>query len=94
MNIPVLVDVIKNDSGLDDGLSYIKIMSKPRHGFAYVFDSRNIRYIPSSWFVGRDSLTYMVADEDGDYGIAKVYIEVGERPDHKPKAMPDGRERY
>ncbi|HOK86480.1 MAG TPA: Ig-like domain-containing protein, partial [Tenuifilum sp.] len=91
MNIPVLVDVIKNDSGLDDGLSYIKIMSKPRHGFAYVFDSRNIRYIPSSWFVGKDSLSYMVVDEDGDYGIAKIYIEVGERLDHKPKANPDGR---
>ena len=91
MNIPVLVDVIKNDTGLDDGLSYIKVMSKPRHGFAYVFDSRNIRYIPSSWFEGKDSLSYMVVDEDGDYGIAKVYIEVGQRPDHKPKANPDGR---
>ncbi|MEW5845404.1 MAG: Ig-like domain-containing protein [Bacteroidota bacterium] len=91
MNIPVLVDVIKNDTGLDDGVSYIKIMSKPRHGFAYVFDSRNVRYIPSSWFVGKDSLSYMVVDEDGDYGIAKIYIEVGERPDHKPNAMPDGR---
>jgi gliding motility-associated-like protein len=91
MNIPVLVDVIRNDTGLDDGLSYIKVMSKPRHGFAYVFDSRNIRYIPSSWFVGKDSLSYMVVDEDGDYGMAKIYIEVGERLDNKPKANPDGR---
>ncbi len=91
MNVPVLVDVLKNDTGLNDGVSYIKVMSKPRHGFAYVFDSRNIRYIPSSWFVGKDSLSYMVVDEDGDYGIAKIYIDVAERPDHKPKAMPDGR---
>jgi hypothetical protein len=91
MNIPVLVDVIKNDSGLDDGLSYIKVMEGASRGFAYVFDSRNIRYIPSSWFVGTDSLTYMVVDEDGDYAMAKVYVVVTERPDHKPNAVPDGR---
>ncbi len=91
MNIPVLVDVIKNDSGLDDGISYIKVMEGASRGFAYVFDSRNIRYIPSSWFVGTDSLTYMVVDDDGDYAMAKVYVVVTERPDHKPNAQPDGR---
>ncbi|HRX30584.1 MAG TPA: Ig-like domain-containing protein, partial [Tenuifilaceae bacterium] len=91
MNLPVLIDVINNDTNLDDGLSYFKIFNKPLHGFAYVFDNSNIRYIPSSWFVGTDSLEYIVYDTDGDYGIAKVYITVKERPDHKPVAMPDGR---
>ncbi len=91
MNAPILVDVIANDNDLNDGVDYINIMEKPHHGFAYAYDSRNIRYIPSSWFVGNDSLTYMVVDEDGDYGIAKVYITIGEREDHKPKANPDGR---
>ncbi|BDX37387.1 hypothetical protein CYCD_07420 [Tenuifilaceae bacterium CYCD] len=91
MNIPILADVISNDTGLEDGLDYIKLMDRPQHGFAYVFDDRNIKYFPSSWFIGTDSLSYMVVDADGDYGIAKVIITVKEREDHKPKANPDGR---
>nr|HPH00857.1 Ig-like domain-containing protein [Tenuifilaceae bacterium] len=91
MNVPLLVDVVNNDTGLDDGLDYIKVMGKPLHGFAYAFDNHNIKYFPSSWFVGTDSLTYLVADEDGDYDIGKLYITVNERPDHKPLANPDGR---
>lgn len=91
MNLPKLIDVVANDTGLEDGLDYIKLMSKPAHGFAYVFDDRNIKYFPASWFIGTDSLTYMVVDADGDYGIAKVIITVKDRIDHKPKANPDGR---
>lgn len=91
MNLPLLIDVVNNDTGLDDGLDYIKLMDKPIHGFAYVYDDRNIKYFPASWFVGTDSLTYMVVDSDGDYGIAKVIITVKDRLDHKPKATPDAR---
>lgn len=91
MNTSILIDVVANDTGLDDGLDYIKLMSKPLHGYAYVFDDRNIKYFPSSWFVGVDSLTYMVVDSDGDYGIAKVIIKIESRIDHKPKANPDFR---
>ena len=91
MNFPMLVDVVSNDTGLEDGLDYIKLMDKPLHGFAYVYDDRNIKYFPASWFVGTDSLTYMVVDSDGDYGVAKVIITVKDRLDHKPKANPDGR---
>ncbi|MGE0078543.1 MAG: Ig-like domain-containing protein [Bacteroidales bacterium] len=91
MNLPVLIDVVENDTGLEDGLDYIRLMNKPLHGFAYVFDNRNIKYFPSSWFIGTDSLTYMVVDSDGDYGIATVIITVKDRIDHKPKANPDSR---
>jgi len=91
MNAPILIDVVANDTGLEDGLDYIKLMNRPLHGFAYVFDNRNIKYFPASWFVGTDSLTYMVVDADGDYGIAKVIITIKDRVDHKPQANPDGR---
>jgi gliding motility-associated-like protein len=91
MNKPVLVDVLANDQQLDDGVDFIEVFSNPKHGFAYVYDSRNIRYIPSSWFIGSDSIKYRVVDEDGDYSIATIYVTVTERENHKPVANPDNR---
>ncbi len=91
MNNSTLIDVVANDTQLDDGLDYIRILNNPLHGKAYVFDDRTVKYIPSSWFVGIDSLSYMVADSDGDYDMAWVFVNVETRIDHKPVANPDTR---
>ena len=86
-----IVDVLSNDSGLEDGVAIVKIISSPILAHAEVNPDKTITVYASEWFTGQDSLIYMVEDVDGDYDIATLHITITDRIDHKPLAKSDHR---
>jgi len=90
-NKPVTINVLGNDSGLEDGIKGLTIYKLPQHGTVVVNFNYTVTYIPSSWYVGADSFDYMVSDLDGDYGIATVSITVNPKSNSIPAANNDSR---
>ncbi len=84
MNESVTVEVLENDSGLDDGMGHITMPGEPTYGTAEVNSDYTITYTPNYWFEGPDTLTYELSDVDGDYDTAHVAIGVLDTPDPLP----------
>lgn|GEM_PF-1167659 len=78
-DVPVLVSVLDNDTGLGDGPIVITIAAPPSFGTAVVIGNL-IRYTPSQDYndfaSGSDSFTYQVADANGDLATALVTISI------------------
>ncbi|MFC2152917.1 Ig-like domain-containing protein, partial [Bacteroidota bacterium] len=91
MNTAVDVDVLSNDTGLEDGVSSVTEYTSPLHGSVVINADHSITYIPNNWYVGSDSYEYMVSDLDGDYSIARVSITITSIPDYIPVANDDAR---
>ena len=75
---PVTVDVIGNDSDIDDGLdpASVTVTSGPSNGSTSVNPDGSIDYTPDPHFNGSDSFTYEVCDFAGDCDTATVDITV------------------
>ncbi|MHC1703540.1 MAG: Ig-like domain-containing protein [Tenuifilaceae bacterium] len=91
VNTPVSVNVLSNDTGLEDGFGGLSIRTAPLHGTVTVNANRTITYTPSNFFVGSDSFVYLVEDVHGDYDLATVAITVTDRPNYAPVANDDRR---
>ena len=72
----VTVNVLANDSGLDDGLGTVTVVANATHGTLQVNPDNTIRYTPDSDFYGADNFTYQVTDRDGDSDTAQVSLTV------------------
>jgi cysteine-rich repeat protein len=70
------VDVLANDTGLGDGSLVVTITVAPTHGVAVVNGDNTIRYTPTTNYAGADTLTYQVADGDGDVATAALGLTV------------------
>lgn len=90
-NTPKDINVLANDSGLEDGFGSMSIHSQPTNGTVSINDNRTINYSPNTDFIGDDTFEYFIEDIDGDNDIATVYVEVIERPNAIPVAVPDFR---
>ena len=91
MNTAVDLNVLANDTGLDDGGVKVELYSNPMFGTIVIQDNYILSYTPSSWFVGTDRFEYMVSDIDGDYSIATVNVTVNPIPNYIPEAIEDAR---
>ena len=91
MNTPVDINVLTNDTGLEDGFGALLIQVAPLHGRVIVNTNRTITYTPSNLFIGGDSFQYWVEDKQGDYSIATVSITVTLKPNYAPVANDDRR---
>jgi len=91
VNTAVDVNVLANDSGLEDGLGSLTVYSASLHGAVVVNANRTITYTPSNLFIGSDSFQYWVEDTHGDYDIATVTITVNDKPNYTPVANNDRR---
>lgn len=91
INTPVNINVLANDSGLDDGFGSITIFANPAFGNVVVNSNRTVTYTPSYMFLGTETFQYMIVDNDGDYDIATVTVVVSEKPDFNPIANDDRR---
>ena len=91
VDIPVNINVLSNDTGLEDGFGGLSIHKQPLHGSVLVNPNRTITYTPSNLFIGSDSFQYWVEDVHGDYSIGTVTVTVEERPDYIPHANDDSR---
>jgi hypothetical protein len=88
MNNSIDVDVLANDSDANGigTISLVEIVTPPVNGSATVVDKK-IRYIPTTSYIGPDSLTYRIRDNALQYSnIAVVAITVA---DPAPAAIND-----
>ncbi|MHB9077543.1 MAG: Ig-like domain-containing protein [Pirellulaceae bacterium] len=77
VNVPKTIDVLANDSDPDGQLDPGSIViTGPSHGTAVLVDGK-VLYTPNTNFLGNDSFTYTVADEQGSRSnVATVQIRV------------------
>lgn len=78
---PVNIDVLANDSDLEDTELDVSIATGPQFGSVEVENDGTITYTPNSQYVGDDSFTYTVTDDDGGTDTATVTLTVTAEPD-------------
>lgn len=92
LDTPATLDVLANDTGLGDTPLTLAITSGPAHGTATVDTSGTlpkIRYTPATGYLGADSLTYIVTDNDGEASTATASITVFGTPETDLPACTD-----
>jgi hypothetical protein len=72
----VTIDVLANDTGLEDGGLVVGIEQRPQDGTVAVTFDRRIVYTPDPDDAGADSFVYRVTDADGDTATATVSVMV------------------
>ncbi|MDA3779078.1 MAG: Ig-like domain-containing protein, partial [Bacteroidales bacterium] len=90
-NTAVDINVIANDTGLEDGFGSLSIYTAPNNGTVEINLNRTVTYTPANSFIGNDSFEYWIEDVDGDYDIASVTVTVNEKPNYIPVANDDRR---
>jgi len=90
-NIPIEINVLANDGGLEDGFGQIIIFKYTDFGSLTINPNRTITYQPSPWFIGTEEFVYWVEDLDGDYDTARVVVHVTKPGNHLPVAFDDAR---
>ena len=83
LGISTTIDLIANDSDIDGFLvsSTVEIVDQPTHGFVTNHADGTVTYTPLSGFIGTDTFTYTVRDDDGaESNTATVTVVVNESP--------------
>ena len=88
-NTPLFIDVLKNDTNLDDGGIEVVEWLSPEYGTIESIDSGYVKYVPDNNYVGNDRFVYKVNDAEGDYDMASVYLTVTDDDNILPVANPD-----
>lgn len=70
------IDVLANDSGLEDGLTSVTVVSNATHGNLQINSDNTIRYMPDTDFYGSDVFTYQITDTNGDSDSAMTSITI------------------
>ena len=70
------VDILSNDLGINLQTIQVEFYSLPLHGTVVLNSDISIAYTPTSNFVGWDSLTYVIYDDQGNTSYAEVFIRV------------------
>jgi hypothetical protein len=78
-NVATLLPVLANDSDADGTLdpTSVEVTVAPSHGTAAAQADGRISYTPAAAFLGDDTFSYRVADDDGDFSnVATVSVGV------------------
>jgi len=75
-NIAVRINVLANDSGLEDTPVNLAIVNNPNHGNLQINTDNYITYTPVTDYYGSDTFSYRVTDSDGDSAVANVSLTV------------------
>ncbi|MDD2277997.1 MAG: Ig-like domain-containing protein [Bacteroidales bacterium] len=79
-DIPVEIDVLANDSGLDDSpIIVYASQTDVVNGSAEVLENNQVRFTPAAGFVGEATFKYRVFDFDGDFDEALVTVYVNSK---------------
>jgi hypothetical protein len=76
MGVPVLVNLLANDSDSNGDKIALKALTNPKNGKLYWMNDSYIFYFPNAGFVGKDSFTYTITDSKGATSTASVAITV------------------
>ena len=91
MNQRVNINVLRNDSLLDDGVGQVSIFEIPSHGRTLVRPDNTVRYTPAEDYTGTDEFIYKIDDIDGDWDTAFVKVTIDTIPNYIPEANDDFR---
>jgi hypothetical protein len=75
-NNPIILDVLANDSDLDEDSLVIDNVTDPAHGTASITTVNTIIYSPDPGFHGIDSFQYSAGDGNGGFSTAVVSVTV------------------
>ena len=77
-NIPVDINILANDTDADGTIdsSSVTIINSPTNGTVVINTSGSVTYTPNTDFIGDDTFTYLVCDNDGLCGSASVSVTV------------------
>lgn len=75
-DFPVTIDVLANDTGIDDIPLTVTISADPSSGTAIVNPNNTITYSPILNFYGEDSFSYQVCDFNIDCANANVTVTI------------------
>ena len=73
---PVTIDVLSNDTDPNQDILTVADVSDPNSGTVVINDDGTVTYTPNPGFIGTDSFTYTVSDEDGNTDTATVNVQV------------------
>ncbi len=74
----VTIDVLANDSDVEDGNDLDVIAASASNGSVTINDDGTLDYTPDADFTGTDTISYTVEDSDGATDTASVSVEVDE----------------
>jgi large repetitive protein len=77
VDVPVVIAVLANDTDPDADPLMITGTAGPLHGSLTVNDNGTITYVPSPGYVGADSFTYFISDQQGGVAATTVTVNVG-----------------
>ncbi|QYZ67046.1 MAG: cadherin-like domain-containing protein [Gammaproteobacteria bacterium (ex Lamellibrachia satsuma)] len=72
----VMVAVLANDTGLQDGPISLRILQSATRGELSVTADNKVVYLAAAGYSGRDSFAYQVVDLDGDSATATVNVDI------------------
>lgn len=72
---PVIIDVLSNDSDLDDHNLSVVAVEEPIHGSA-TFEENNVTYLPEPDFYGLDEFSYTISDNNGGFASGTIEVSV------------------
>jgi len=87
-DIAVIIDVLANDTGLEDIPITVSLSSAPAEGTISVNADNTITYTPNADFHGTDSFSYLVRDSNLESSEARVTVTV-EPVNDAPVAVDD-----
>ena len=84
----LIIDILSNDSDSDGNSLTTESVSQPTNGIVVINPDGSVTYQANEDFVGTDTFTYVVADEDGTTASATVTVTV-ESDNNAPAAIDD-----
>ena len=76
LDVPVVIDVLSNDSDLEDDILSVTAVGAAVSGTAAANPDQTISYTPDPGFIGSDSFTYTITDNNGGFDTAIVDVIV------------------
>lgn len=90
-DVSTVIDVLANDTVAPEGMEPLTVVAVTQgaHGTVSIaLDGQTVQYTPAANFVGQDTFTYTVADDDGNPATGTVTVTVTAVND-PPTANPD-----
>ncbi len=86
---PVIIDVLANDSDMDNPLGVPSVTDGPDHGMATVNADSTITYVPGLNYVGQDTFIYSICDPSALCDTALVVVTVEPQIDTVMYTIPE-----
>ncbi|TDM08065.1 MAG: hypothetical protein C4K60_00650 [Ideonella sp. MAG2] len=83
------IDLTGDDVGLNGSVISLKQVNQPLHGSITTNADGSYTYTPKDGYLGADSFTYVVTDQNGNTCTETVYVTVGSAIPNQPPVVTD-----